>query len=129
MQSKRIVKIVEVVCLSVFALFVSGCGGAELENKTFPLAVLIAQEDGQHKICYLAQQLSEVSNERADGGNMTAANASGSTYYETHQSFETKKKKKKQSLSAGYDTYKGCYFPKRVFGKQRISDIFRYRAQ
>ncbi len=88
MQSKRIVKIVEVVCLSVFALFVSGCGGAELENKTFPLAVLIAQEDGQHKICYLAQQLSEVSNERADGGNMTAANASGSTYYETHQSFE-----------------------------------------
>ena len=88
MQSKRILKIVEVVCLSVFALFVSGCGGAELENKTFPLAVLIAQEDGQHKICYLAQQLSEVSNERADGGNMTAANASGSTYYETHQSFE-----------------------------------------
>lgn len=88
MQSKRILKIVGVVCLSVFALFVSGCGGAELENKTFPLAVLIAQEDGQHKICYLAQQLSEVSNERADGGNMTAANASGSTYYETHQSFE-----------------------------------------
>ncbi len=80
MQSKRIVKIVEVVCLSVFALFVSGCGGAELENKTFPLAVLIAQEDGQHKICYLAQQLSEVSNERADGGNMTAANASGKPF-------------------------------------------------
>ncbi len=69
-------------------LFVSGCGGAELENKTFPLAVVIAQQKGQHTICYLAQQLSDVANERADGGNMTAADASGSTYYETHKTFE-----------------------------------------
>lgn len=69
-------------------LLLSGCGGAELENKTFPLAVVIAQQKGQHTICYLAQQLSEVANERADGGNMTAADASGSTYYETHKTFE-----------------------------------------
>lgn len=88
MQNKRGVKIVVIVCMSAFMLFINGCAGAELENKTFPLAVLIDQQNGQHKICYLAQQLSEVANERADGGNMTAANAAGSTYYETHQSFE-----------------------------------------
>lgn len=88
MQNKRDIKIAVIVCMSVFMLFLNGCAGAELENKTFPLAVLIEQQDGQHKICYLAQQLSDVANERADGGNMTAANAAGSTYYETHQSFE-----------------------------------------
>ncbi|MDE7313861.1 MAG: hypothetical protein K2N87_19925 [Eubacterium sp.] len=76
------------LCVLLLALCASGCGGTELENKTFPLAVIIAQQEGQHQVCYLAQQLSEVANERADGGNMTAANASGSTYYETHQSFE-----------------------------------------
>ena len=27
-------------------LLLSGCGGAELENKTFPLAVVIAQQKG-----------------------------------------------------------------------------------
>ena len=75
-------------CLLLLALFCTGCAGTELENKSFPLAVIIAHKDGQHEVCYLAQQLSEVANERADGGNMTAASASGSTYYETHQSFE-----------------------------------------
>lgn len=87
-QSKWKKKIAEMTGIGIFALFLCGCAGTELENKTFPLAVLIAEQDGQHKICYLAQQLSEVSNERANGSNMTAANASGSTYYETHQSFE-----------------------------------------
>lgn len=75
-------------CILLSALCVAGCGGTELENKTFPLAVIVEQQKGQHQVCYLAQQLSEVANERADGGNMTAANASGSTYYETHQTFE-----------------------------------------
>ncbi len=88
MQNKRSMKIIWAGCLSAMALALGGCGGAELENKTFPLAVVIAQQNGQHKICYLAQQLSDVANERADGGNVTAAAASGSTYYETHQSFE-----------------------------------------
>ncbi len=88
MQNKRSMKIIWAGCLSAMALALVGCGGAELENKTFPLAVVIAQQNGQHKICYLAQQLSDVANERADGGNVTAAAASGSTYYETHQSFE-----------------------------------------
>lgn len=81
-------KIPGMIGMAVSILFISGCGGAELENKTFPLAVVIAQQDGQHQICYLAQQLSEVANERADGGNMTAADASGTTYYETHKTFE-----------------------------------------
>lgn len=88
MRNKQSVKAAGMICLSVLVLFLNGCGGTELENKAFPLAVLIDWQEGQHKICYLAQQLSEVANERADGGNMTAANASGSTYYETHQSFE-----------------------------------------
>lgn len=88
MQKKWNMKIFRITSLVILALFLNGCGGTELENKTFPLAVLIDEQEGQHKVCYLAQQLSEVSNERADGGNMTAANASGSTYYETHQSFE-----------------------------------------
>ena len=88
MQNKRSMKIIWAGCLSAMALAFGGCGGAELENKTIPLAVVIAQQNGQHKICYLAQQLSDVANERADGGNVTAAAASGSTYYETHQSFE-----------------------------------------
>lgn len=88
MWKKWDIKIFSISSLAVLALFLSGCGGTELENKTFPLAVLIGEQEGQHKVCYLAQQLSEVANERADGGNMTAANASGSTYYETHQSFE-----------------------------------------
>lgn len=81
-------KMLQMAGMAAAALFLSGCGGVELENKTFPLAVVIAQHKGQHTICYLAQQLSEVANERADGGNMTAANASGSTYYETHKTFE-----------------------------------------
>ena len=88
MQKKWNMKILGITGLAILSLFLSGCGGTELENKTFPLAVLIGEQEGQHKVCYLAQQLSEVSNERADGGNMTAANASGSTYYETHKSFE-----------------------------------------
>lgn len=87
-QGKWKKKIAGITGFCVFALFLCGCAGIELENKTFPLAVLIAEQDGQHKICYLAQQLSEVSNERANGTNMTAVDASGSTYYETHQSFE-----------------------------------------
>lgn len=88
MWEHRLKKICGAVCLAALALLLSGCAGTELENKTFPLAVIIAQEEGRHTVCYLAQQLSEVANERADGGNMTAADASGSTYYETHQSFE-----------------------------------------
>lgn len=88
MQNKRRIKIIWGICLLALVLMTGGCGGTELENKTFPLAVLIAQQNGRHKICYLAQQLSDVANERADGGNLTAAQASGSTYYETHQSFE-----------------------------------------
>ena len=88
MQKKWNMKIFGMISLAAVALSFSGCGGTELENKTFPLAVVIEEQQGQHKVCYLAQQLSEVSNERADGGNMTAANASGSTYYETHKSFE-----------------------------------------
>lgn len=88
MQKKWKQKQYQILVLMILAVCLSGCGGTELENKTFPLAVLISEQEGQHKICYLAQQLSEVSNERADGGNMTAANASGSTYYETHKSFE-----------------------------------------
>lgn len=81
-------KIYVVISLTIAALFLSGCGGTELENKNFPLAVLIAEKDGQYSACYLSQQLSEVSNERADGGNMTAESAAGSTYYETHKTFE-----------------------------------------
>jgi len=88
MQKKWNRKIFGMAGLAVLALFLSGCGGTELENKTFPLAVLIGEQEGEHKICYLAQQLSEVSNERADGGNITAANASGTTYYETHKLYE-----------------------------------------
>ncbi len=76
------------IFLGVSASGFSGCGGTELENKSFPLAVLISEQDGQYKSCYLSQQLSEVANERADGGNMTAESASGSTYYETHKTFE-----------------------------------------
>lgn len=64
MQNKREVKIAVIVCMCMFMLFLNGCAGEELENKTFPLAVLIEQQDGQHKICYLAQQLSEVANEQ-----------------------------------------------------------------
>lgn len=70
------------------AFFLSGCSSTELENKSFPLAVLITEKDGQYQACYLSQQLSEVANERADGGNMTAESAQGSTYYETHKTFE-----------------------------------------
>ncbi len=81
-------KIYMLICLVFAALFLSGCSGTELENKSFPLAVLISEKDGQYSACYLSQKLSEVSNERADGGNMTAESAEGSTYYETHNSFE-----------------------------------------
>lgn len=81
-------KLYWMLCLALSALFLSGCGGTELENKAFPLAVLVSGQDGQLTVCYLSQQLSEVANERADGGNMTAASAAGSTYYETHKTFE-----------------------------------------
>lgn len=84
----RISRSCTAACLLLAAFCCCGCAGTELENKSFPLAVIVAQQDGRHEVCYLAQQLSEVANERADGGNMTAAQASGSTYYETHQSFE-----------------------------------------
>lgn len=78
--------------LAIFCIAVSivggGCGGTELENKSFPLAVLVEAQDQQYRICYLAQNLSEVANERSDGDNMTAASATGSTYYETQKAFE-----------------------------------------
>lgn len=70
------------------ALCLCGCAGTELENKSFPLAVLIDGHKQQCRVCYLSQQLSEVANERADGGNVTAASAGGSTYYETQKAFE-----------------------------------------
>lgn len=70
------------------AFLLCGCAGAELENKSFPLAVLIDGKKQQCRVCYLSQQLSEVANERSDGGNVTAASASGSTYYETQKAFE-----------------------------------------
>lgn len=76
------------ICILINALWFSGCSGTELENKSFPLAVLISQEGQRYNVCYLSQQLSEVSSERADGGNMTAAGAAGSTYYETHKTYE-----------------------------------------
>lgn len=66
----------------------SGCAGTELENKSFPLAVLIEAQNRQYEVCYLAQNLAEVANEQADGENMTVAGASGSTYYETQNTFE-----------------------------------------
>ena len=72
----------------VFSTVMGGCGGTELENKNFPLAVLVEAQDHQYRICYLAQNLSQVSNERSDGDNMTAASATGSTYYETQKAFE-----------------------------------------
>lgn len=82
------VKTWKVACILSCALLLSGCAGVELENKSFPLAVLVSEKEQQYVVCYLSQQLSEVSNERADGGNMTAASAAGSSYYETHRTFE-----------------------------------------
>lgn len=76
-----------VLCIAV-SIISGGCGGTELENKNFPLAVLVEAQDHQYRICYLSQNLSEVSNERSDGDNMTAASATGSTYYETQKAFE-----------------------------------------
>lgn len=70
------------------ALALSGCAGTELENKSFPLAVLVGMQNQQCLVCYLSQDLSEIANENADGGNLTAASASGSTYYETQKAFE-----------------------------------------
>ena len=88
MMNKNIHKLYMFLCALAAACFLSGCSATELENKSFPLAVLINEKDGQYQACYLSQQLSEVANERADGGNMTAESAQGSTYYETHNTFE-----------------------------------------
>lgn len=82
------IKRFQIICFLYAALAVSGCGGTELENKSFPLAVLVSEKEGKFGVCYLAQQLSEVSNERADGENVTAAAAAGSSYYESHKTFE-----------------------------------------
>lgn len=71
-----------------FAMFAAGCAGTELENKYFPLAVLLEAGRQQYDVCYLSQNLSEVANERADGGNQTAEGASGATYYEAQKVFE-----------------------------------------
>ncbi len=75
-------------CCAAAALFCGGCAGTELENKSFPLAVLIAQQEQQCQVCYLSQDLSAVANEQSDGSNITAASALGSTYYETQKAFE-----------------------------------------
>lgn len=66
----------------------SGCAGTELENKYFPLAVLLEAGRQKYDVCYLSQDLSEVANERADGGNQTAEGAGGTSYYEAQKSFE-----------------------------------------
>ncbi len=79
------------VLLAAFVLAItqmSGCAGTELENKSFPLAVLIEAQKNQYKVCYLSQNLAEVADEQADGKNTTAASANGSTYYETQHLFE-----------------------------------------
>lgn len=87
-MSKRYKYIGVVVCILLSAVL-AGCGGTELENKSFPMAVLVEAENDQYRVCYLEQDLSEVSNEqRSDGGNMTAASAVGSTYYETQKAYE-----------------------------------------
>lgn len=71
-----------------FMLIPAGCAGTELENKYFPLAVLLEAERQQYNVCYLSQNLSEIANERADGENQTTEGASGATYYEAQKSFE-----------------------------------------
>ncbi len=69
-------------------LCLSGCAATELENKSFPLAVLAGEQEGQCRVCYLSQDLSQVANENADGQNVTSASALGSTYYEAQKTFE-----------------------------------------
>ncbi len=71
-----------------FSFCFSGCAGTELENKYFPLATLLEAGRQKYDVCYLSQDLSEVANERADGGNQTAEGAGGTTYYEAQKSFE-----------------------------------------
>lgn len=71
-----------------FLLISTGCAGTELENKYFPLAVLLEAGRQQYDVCYLSQNLSEIANERANGDNQTAEAASGATYYEAQKSFE-----------------------------------------
>lgn len=70
------------------SLYASACGGTELENKIFPLAVLVGEENNQCRACYLSQDLSQIADERAQGSNMTAASALADTYYETQKTFE-----------------------------------------
>ncbi len=65
-----------------------GCNAIELENKSFPLAVLMGEKDGQCTVCYLSQDLSQIANENADGENITSASAAGDTYYEAQKAFE-----------------------------------------
>ena len=75
-------------CIGTACLWLSGCAATELENKSFPLAVLAGEQDGQCRVCYLSEDLSRVADENADGENVTSASALGSTYYEARKAFE-----------------------------------------
>lgn len=74
--------------VAAMAFLLSGCSGAELENKSFPLALLLDEKEGSCQSVYLFQQLSEISNERASGGNTTVNAASGGTYFEAQKAYE-----------------------------------------
>lgn len=88
LRKKKIRKVLLLLPGLLFAIFVSGCAGTELENKYFPLAVLLESGKQQYHVCYLSQNLSEVANERTERENQTEEGASGATYYEAQKFFE-----------------------------------------
>lgn len=69
-------------------LVMSGCSGTELENKSFPLAVLLKGQEQGCKVYYLFQNLSEISNERASGENAVMTDVEGETYYAAQKAYE-----------------------------------------
>lgn len=77
-----------VIAICCLLPHLAACGGTELENKHFPLAVVVGQKGTHCQVNYLSQNLSEVANERADGSNITACGAAAETYYETQKTFE-----------------------------------------
>lgn len=85
---QRILTLSSIICFAAGILFLSGCAATELENKIFPLAVLIDERDGKCLVSYLSQNLSQIANENADGENATSGSAAGSTYYEAQKTFE-----------------------------------------
>ncbi|MGN0343221.1 MAG: hypothetical protein ACI4DO_10560 [Roseburia sp.] len=87
---KQAVRIWSVICMTLAALGLCGCSSTELEDKNFPMAAVIAWQDGSYEMALGFQELSDVADENTTGEKEPDVSIYGENGYELFEQADAK---------------------------------------